>query len=79
MFKKDSIIITSNTSKKEILKQNNSLNYFKIYTLSEFNKLYYFDYNEKTIYYVMNKYNVKYEIAKIYVNNLYNINNKSYT
>lgn len=78
MFKQGSIIITSNTSKKEILKQNNTLNYFKIYTLAEFNKLYYFDYNEKTIYYVMNKYNVKYEIASIYIKNLYNIEDKTY-
>ena len=80
MFKENSIIITSNTLKKDILSSNNNkLTYYKIYTLSEFNKLYSFDYNEKTIYYVMNKYNIKYEIAKIYVNNLYNINNKTYS
>lgn len=80
MFKTNSIIITSNTSKKDILcSNNNKLSYYKIYTLSEFNKLYYFDYNEKTIYYIMNKYNVKYEIAKIYINNLYNIDNDTYT
>ena len=79
MFKENSIIITSNTLKKDILNSNNNkLTYYKIYTLSEFNKLYFFDYNEKTIYYVMNKYNVKYEIAKIYVNNLYNINDNLY-
>ena len=80
MFKENSIIITSNPLKKDILSSNNNkLTYYKIYTLSEFNKLYFFDYNEKTIYYVMNKYNIKYEIAKIYVNNLYNINNKTYS
>jgi ATP-dependent helicase/DNAse subunit B len=80
MFKTNSIIITSNTSKKDILcSNNNKLSYYKIYTLAEFNKLYYFDYNEKTIYYIMNKYNVKYEIAKIYINNLYNIDNDTYT
>ena len=80
MFKNNSIIITSNTSKKDILcSNNNKLTYYKIYTLTEFNKLYYFDYNEKTIYYVMNKYNVKYEIAKIYINNLYNITDIEYT
>ena len=79
MFKNNSIIITSNTSKKDILGSNKQLKYYKIYTISEFNKLYYFDYDEKTIYYVMNKYNVKYEIAKIYINNLYNIENKQYT
>ena len=26
-----------------------------------------FDYDNKTIYYLMNKYNIKYEIAKVFV------------
>lgn len=73
------IIITSHTNKINLLKKiNTSLNNIKIYTLEEFNRLYYFDYNEQTIYYIMNKYNVIYEIAKIYLNNLYYIENKEY-
>lgn len=78
MFKENSIIITSNTQKKDILNSNKKLRYYKIYTLTEFNKLYYFDYNKKTIYYVMNKYNVNHEIAKIYIKNIYNIEDKVY-
>lgn len=79
MFKEGQIIITSNRSKKNILKKGNkTLLNIKIYTSKEFNRLYYFDYDEETIYYVMKKYNVKYEIAKIYIENLYYIEKKEY-
>ena len=79
MFTNTDIIITTNHKKKELLKNlNNSLLNVKIYTISEFNKLYYYDYNSETIIYVMNKYNVIYEIAKIYLNNLTYINNVDY-
>ena len=64
------IIITNNENKKNILKNNNKLTDIKIYTLNEFINLYYFSYNEETIYYLINKYHYKYEIAKIYLDNL---------
>lgn len=79
MFNNINIIITTNTYKKELLKQfNKELLNIKIYTINEFNKLYYYDYNNETIIYIMHKYNVIYEIAKIYLNNLIYINNKKY-
>lgn len=79
MFKNNQIIITSNVSKKNLLKKNNQeLLNIKIYSLPEFNKLFYFDYNEETIYYIMTKYKVKYEIAKIYLNNLTYIEDINY-
>lgn len=43
----------------------------KLITLSEFKKKYFFDYDNKTIYYICNKYKVIPEIAKIYIDNLY--------
>ena len=50
MFKNNSIIITNNTSKKNILSNlNNQLLNIKIYTINEFNKLYYFNNKEETI------------------------------
>lgn len=64
------IIITNTETKKTILKNNNKLIDIKIYTLNEFINLYYFSYNEETIYYLINKYHYKYEIAKIYLDNL---------
>lgn len=80
MFKNNQIIITSNISKKNILKKNNNqLLNIKIYSINEFNKLYFFDYTEETSYFIMNKYNVKYEIAKIYLDNMTYIDNKSYS
>lgn len=42
----------------------------KLITLSEFKKKYFFNYDNKTIYYICNKYNVIPEIASIYLNNL---------
>lgn len=79
MFKNNQIIITSNVSKKNLLKKNNQeLLNIKIYSLPEFNKLFYFDYNEETIYCIMTKYKVKYEIAKIYLNNLTYIEDINY-
>ena len=46
----------------------------KLITLSEFKKKYFFDYDNKTIYYICNKYKVIPEIASIYLNNLYYVN-----
>ena len=78
MFKNNSIIITTNTNKINILKNNKKLKYYKIYTLSEFNKLYYYDYKEEAIYYIMNKYSINYEIAKIYIDNIIYVEDKNY-
>ena len=80
MFKNGQIIITSSVNKKNLLKKlNNELLNIKIYSINEFNKLYFFDYEEETSYYIMNKYNVKYEIAKIYLDNITYIDNKEYS
>ena len=79
MLKEDSIIITSNNEKIKLLKEiSKQLLNIKIYTLNELKKLFYFDYNEETIYYVKNKYNINSEIAEIYINNIYNIEDKEY-
>ena len=79
MFEKTDIIITTNTEKKRLLKStNNQLLNIKIYSLGEFNRLFYYDYNEQTILYIMKEYNVIYEIAKIYLNNLTHVEDKEY-
>lgn len=78
MFNNIDILITSNDNKTYLLKNNKELLTTKFYSLKEFLDLYYFTYNEETIYYVMNKYNVIYDIALIYLNNLYYIENKLY-
>ena len=75
---KNNIIITNNETKKKILKDLHKITKIKIYTLNEFIKLYYFSYTEETIYYLINKYHIKYEIAKIYLDNLIYIEDKKY-
>lgn len=78
MFKNNDIILTTNNEKKKILLNNQQLINIKIYTISEFNKLFYFDYNLRTIKYIMDQYNVIYDIAKIYLNNMYYLEDKTY-
>lgn len=78
MFKNNDIILTTNNEKKKILLNNQQLINIKIYTINEFNRLFYFDYNLKTIKYIMDQYNVIYDIAKIYLNNMYYLEDKPY-
>lgn len=68
------ILIVENNIKKYILKQINKTNKLlniKIITLDELKKKYYFDYSKETIYYVSKKYNVIKDVAEIYIDNLY--------
>ena len=55
---------------KEI-RNNNSLLDIKFMTIDEFIKNYYFDYGKEAVNYLMNKYNYKYDVACVYLNNLY--------
>ena len=76
MFQNNSIIITNN--KKQVIKNNQALLNIKIYTPSEFKKIFYFDFSKETIYYICDKYKVIPEIAEIYLDNLYNISANKY-
>jgi len=71
------IVICSNSIKKEILKQKILLN-IKFLTLNEFVKKLTYDYDEKAIFYLMQKYNLKYSLAQMYIDNIYYIENKKY-
>jgi len=74
MFKNHDTIICPYNIKKEILKQiseENKLINLKILTLEEFKNIYFGSYNEKAIYYLMEKYNYKYDVAKTYLDNFY--------
>ena len=75
----NSILIIPNTIKNKVIKELNkkALN-IKIISLKELIKKYTFDYNEKTIYYLMKKENIKYDIAKNYIENIYYIEDKNY-
>ena len=75
----NSILIIPNTIKNKVIKELNkkALN-IKIISLKELIKKYTFDYNEKTIYHLMKKENIKYDIAKNYIENIYYIEDKNY-
>ena len=70
-FNNKIVIIKDEFKNDLLLLLSNTLLNVKIITLSELKKNYYFDYDEESIYYVSNKYNVNYDIAKTYIKNLY--------
>lgn len=70
----NSIIICHDEAKRSIVKLINDAHMLlniKVISLSELKKKWCFDYTKKTIYNVCKKYNIIYEIAKMYVDNLY--------
>ena len=78
-IEKDSILIVQNSKKKNIIKElNKKFININVMSLKELIKKYTFDYNEKTIYSLMKKENIKYDIAKNYIKNIYYIENKQY-
>ena len=65
------IVILNDYTKKSFIKKIDKLINVKVITLSELKRKYYFDYDNKAIYFVSNKYNCIPEIAKIYIENIY--------
>jgi len=77
----NTLIICEESYKKHILKEltNNSLFLnIKIMNKREFFNEYLFKYDEKAISYLVNKYNYKVDVAKMYLKNLYSIEDKIY-
>jgi len=76
-IKKETLIICNDDDKLNLLKRNKLVN-MKLMNMNEFISKYCFDYDDEAILYIMNKYNIKYEIADMYIKNLYYIENKKY-
>jgi len=78
----NTIIICNNSYKKYILKMMSKNHIFlnvKFYSKKEFFKEYLFNYNEKALVYLIEKYNLKVDIAKMYLDNLFYVDvNKNY-
>lgn len=73
-FDDNTILILPSLIKDRVIKEirnNNSLLDIKFMTIDEFIKNYYFDYGKEAVNYLMNKYNYKYDVACVYLNNLY--------
>ena len=77
-IKNNSIVICNSNYKIKLLKSIKKLINIKFISMDEFIKSYYFDYDEKTILYIIKKYGVKYEIALEYLNNLIYVEDKKY-
>lgn len=74
----DTLIICESDNKKKILNKINEYKKLipvKFISLKELYNLYYFNYDEKALYYLINKYNFKYDVAKTYLDNLIYIEN----
>lgn len=79
-IKNKTIIVCNNDTKKDILtKLNNTLLSIKFFSIEEIVKSVFFSYDIEAIYFIMKKYNIKYEIAKIYLENIIYINDKPTT
>ena len=73
------IIICPNEEKLRLLEENKNIDNIKYMTKEEFISNYYFSYDNKTLYYLINKYNYNLDVCKVYLNNLYGIDiNKNY-
>lgn len=76
------IIICPNEEKLNILNDlsnSNNLHTIKFMTINEFINNYFFSYKKDALYYLMKKYNLNIDVAKVYLNNLYFIDiNKEY-
>ncbi len=72
------LIVPSHLKEKILLSFCDELKNIKIMTNKKFIKSYYFDYDLETIFYLMNKYKLKYEVVLVYLKNLYYIESKNY-
>ena len=76
-FEDNTLLIIPNNIKEQVLNNNELIN-IKLTSFEEIRDNLYFKYDEKSIYYIMNKYNIKYEVAIVYLDNIYYIEEKKY-
>ena len=69
----DTVLVIPNSIKEEVIttvtKEKPLIN-IKYISLEELRRKVIFDYDEKAIFYLINKYNIKYDVAKIYLDNI---------
>lgn len=78
----NAIIICNNDVKKNILSYLNTIpNLYSInfMTINEIKKKIFFDYDKKTIYYLIKNYHIPYEVAEMYIKNMYYIEDENYS
>lgn len=72
------IIVCDNYRKDELLSKSNKLSNVKYMNKIEFIHKFYFDYDKRTIYELCEYYGFNYENSKIYLDNIYYIEDKYY-
>ena len=78
-IKDNSIIICENLYKESLLKKFSKNKLFlnvKFYTKKDFFNNYLFGYKDEVLYYLVNKYGYKVDVAKMYLKNIYFIDEK---
>jgi len=78
---KETIIICNHSMKRKILQyqsEQDEILPIHFFTLDEFMKKYFFDLSFEAYLYVMNTYHVKYDVASMYLKNLYYVEDKVY-
>lgn len=82
IYQDNTLIICPNATKLKILNEQieeNNLYNIKFMTKEEFKNNFYFSYDEKALFYLMKKYHYNLDVAKVYLKNLYVIDeNKNY-
>ncbi len=81
LLKDKTIFICEDSYKKYLLKTMNQNHLFldvKFFTKNEFMREYLFNYGEDALYYLVNKYHFKVEVAIMYLNNLIYLNENNY-
>ena len=76
----NSIVIVPNNKKKTLLKKTSQSNLtnIKVMSLTELRKKYYFNYNDEAIYYLMDKYNYVIDVAKMYLERFYEVDDNDF-
>ena len=77
MHEKEKLLIIPSNFKKIKKINNNLLSNIKVTTFNEIKEELYFKYNEEAIHFIMKKCSVNYELARIYIENMYFTTNVS--
>lgn len=75
------IVITTEENKKEILRENSRNHLFtniKFFTFQDLKRNLFFDYDEQAILYVVRNYHVSVSVAKVYLEHLYFLKDLNY-
>lgn len=72
------LIVPSCLKEKVLLSLNKELKNIKVMSFNLFLDNFLFSFDEKTIYHLMSKYNLKYDLATMYLNNLRYVEDKKY-